>query len=124
MPKFQDCIKGLDIRVIAISAILAVLLSFAVVRIAIKPQPQIAIVDLKGILQEFILGTAASKLEGEALNAYVKEYTGRLDRLTRELAKQENFIIVPKNAVLAGGIDITKQVKALIEQGYGNEEAN
>lgn len=114
----------LDFKSITVSVALSVLASSGVSHFTQTSQPQLVSVDLKGILQEFIVSTAASKMEGDALNSHVKEYTDRLDRLTTQLAAQENFIIVPKNAVLAGGMDITPQVKSLIEHGYGNEKTN
>ncbi len=114
----------LDYKGVAVSVALSVIISGGIMRAAHTPQPQIVSVDLKGILQEFVLSTASSKIEGEALSDHVKKYTSRLERLTSQLAAQENFLILPKNAVLAGGMDITEQVKTLIEQGYGNEKAN
>jgi Skp family chaperone for outer membrane proteins len=118
---YHRSIMTLDIKTIAAAFLLSSVITVAAIHFNNKAQPQIVTVDLKGILQDFIVGTAASKLEGDELDSHVKEYTDKLERLTKKLALQENFIILPKNAVLAGGMDITEQVRTLLDQGYGNE---
>jgi len=109
---------------VVLPTVLSVTVSLAIFYFSQSKQPQIVSVDLKGILQEFVVSTAATKMEGDELSKHVQDYTKKLEELTKALAEQENFIIVPKNAVLAGGRDITAEVKGLLEQGYGNDKGN
>ncbi|MDA0967631.1 MAG: TrbI F-type domain-containing protein [Proteobacteria bacterium] len=103
--------------------IVAVLASYYAYQPAIKSTPKIVTLDTKGMLQDFIVDAAKTDLQGDELDAYVKRYTESLENITKELAEQENLLILPNNAVIAGNIDITSQVEQLIKQGYGKGES-
>jgi len=95
--------------------------SFCAYKFALKGTPQTVTLDTKKILQDFILDAANSQMQGEELDSYVSAYTRNLENITEELARQENLIILPSSAVIAGDIDITAQVEQLIKKGYGNK---
>ena len=100
---------------------MAVISSFYTYHAAVKATPKLVTLDTKKVLQDFIVDAAKSKLEGDELSQYISSYTKSLENITEELARQENLIIMPSGAVIAGDIDITAQVEQLIKKGYGNK---
>ena len=112
-----------NILMFAALPIVAVIASYYAYQTAIKNSPKVVTLDTKSMLQDFIVSAAKTELQGDELDAYVKNYTKSLENITKQLADQENLIILPTNAVIAGNIDITPQVEQLIEQGYGKGEA-
>jgi type-F conjugative transfer system protein TrbI len=112
----------LDIKTLAIAVILSVIISSIITYTSMPTQPRVVSVDLKGILKEFIVKSAQSKMGEMELSAHISGYTGRLDNVLKAISVQENLIVLPKKAVISGSLDITDQVKNLINQGYGEKE--
>lgn len=112
-------LKYVGIGVFVISCLLGVAYWYSIS----ASRPQLVTLDLKRLLQEFVVESAQTDLEGAELEKHVDHYTRQLTHVSQELAKQENLIILPKHATIAGGVEITDSVKALIKAGYGADYA-
>tara|TARA_B100001778_G_C18068921_1_gene397659 strand:- start:115 stop:465 length:351 start_codon:yes stop_codon:yes gene_type:complete len=87
-----------------------------------SPPPTVVTLDLKQLIKEFVVASATTSLKDEALESHVADYTQRLEFICQKLAHQEHLVIVPKEAAIWGGQDITGQVRALLDAGYGGKE--
>ena len=81
-----------------------------------KAKPVIARVDAGYLMQQMVKTIAARNLSEPETKKATRIRLAQLDRLLEQLAVQENLVIVPDKAVIAGGIDITGEVEAIMEK--------
>ena len=78
-----------------------------------KPKP-IVTLDIVGITQQFIdQQLKASKGQSDQMQK-VSRFSRQIDNLVKQMAYQRHVIVVPRQAVIAGGIDMTEQVKKIL----------
>lgn len=75
------------------------------------PAPRLVTVDLNGIVQTFIAGTAESDLSDNDKRARTETFARELDRALQGIAARQHMIILPAPAVIAGAQDITEAVR-------------
>lgn len=76
--------------------------------------PKFAKVDVERLITKLVKDVSVKSLSEDESTKYSKEYIKKLDDLLIEISKQENLVIVPSKAVIAGAIDITEQVDELM----------
>ncbi|MBR9871460.1 MAG: type-F conjugative transfer system protein TrbI [Gammaproteobacteria bacterium] len=69
--------------------------------------PQIATVDLQGLTLGFIGEQVKTNKSKTELKASAKHYSDKVHATASELAEAKNIIILPKDLVVAGTVDIT-----------------
>jgi hypothetical protein len=104
-----------DFYLIVISVFLSILITLLVV----KPQAKIVVVDNDEIFKKLIVDIQReTKADNEevlmAKMAKYKNVRSLLDERMAIIAKEKNFIILPKNVVI-GGEDLTNQAKLLLD---------
>lgn len=72
---------------------------------------QIVTIDINNILNTFIRNNRESEKSEEAINKLVDAFTNKLSIYIETKANNDHLTIIPKQAVLAGGKDITELVK-------------
>lgn len=87
--------------------------NFALCARGCKTDMKIVKVDVELLVRKLVKNVAEQKQEDT--EKATKERLAKVDALLHKLAAQENFIILPTKAVVAGGIDITAQVETLLE---------
>ena len=74
------------------------------------PHPQIVTVDLKGLTEVSLKQLASKSLnEKDSLKA-IQNYAEQLETLLQEIASQNHWIILPKEAVIKGAQDLTNDI--------------
>lgn len=87
---------------------------------AVAKPKQIATIDVPDIISTFIMQNNKKNLAPEATDKIVSDFSKRLSITVDNLASQENLILMPKQAVIAGSIDVTKRIKQQLLNNQGN----
>ncbi len=76
---------------------------------------QVAIVDITGLIHQFV--RVESKLPHSATEhqAHIQAFSEILEGTLQTIAEKKNVILVPKEAIIAGGIDLTPEVSKRLE---------
>jgi len=75
-------------------------------------EPKIYVVDVVNIVNEFIKTQSQLNLPQEELHKRVRSFSDNLERSLERIAiEQPQVILLPRQAVLSGGIDITADIK-------------
>ena len=83
-----------------------------------KPKPkEIVTVDIKQLIGNLAKSPRYSNLSDDEFKRVSANYINYLDKLLLNLSAQEGLIIMPKQAIVTGAVDITEQVKQLVEEG-------
>lgn len=77
---------------------------------------KIATVDITGLTQQFIEDSHAKNLSKDELKNETVIFGKTLEKTIKQFAYQHNLIIVPKEAVMAGGQDYTRDISILIDE--------
>ena len=81
----------------------------------------LVMVDVQGITDHFIHDQASKNYDEATLRRHVKAFSQRLDRSLNRLAAQNKVIIVPREAVLAGGKDLTGLIVEQLQSDSDND---
>lgn len=73
--------------------------------------PKIVTVDVSGMIQRFVKTTATTKLPPDQLKKRVDAFGEALDSALKTAAQDQGFILLPKEAVIAGTKDISGEVE-------------
>lgn len=103
----RTLIRGFLIALLLIGANIAAMFVWRMY----DPAPRLVTVDLNGIVQTFIAGTAESDLSDDDKRARTETFARELDRALQGLAARQRMIILPAPAVIAGAEDITEAVE-------------
>ena len=76
-----------------------------------KQPPTLATLNVRVLKDEEIARVAKSTLSPQQAAEQVRQYGARLSKNIEVLAKKHNLIILPEQAVIAGGADITDAVR-------------
>lgn len=111
---------------IALIFVFIALASFGVGLNLHKPKhKEIVTVDIKQLIGNLAKSEKYRGVSDDEFKRISSNYITYLDSLLLKLSEQENLIIMPKAAIIAGSIDITEQVKQLIDEkeyeGYRDE---
>ena len=72
---------------------------------------KIATIDVPFIINAFLESNSNKNLSNDEINKLADGFSSKLTIALHELSKKENLILVPKQAVISGGKDVTKQIK-------------
>jgi type-F conjugative transfer system protein TrbI len=106
-PVLRTLVRGVLIALLLIGANVAATILWRMY----DPAPRLVTVDLNGIVQTFIAGTAESDLSDDDKRARTETFARELDRALQGLAARQHMIILPAPAVIAGAQDITEAVE-------------
>lgn len=104
--------------ILAIVVVLSALVSTAAVVIERKflPRPVVVgTVEMRAMVDEFVKQAVESKLPREELEKRVNAYAEGLNEAARKLGENHRVLILPAEAVLSGGVDLTPELRALME---------
>lgn len=79
--------------------------------------PRIAVLNVRALVDEEILRVAKLNITDEKAAEQVKATGKRLSQLAEMLARAEGLVLLPETAVIAGGMDITNQIKERLQHG-------
>ena len=77
---------------------------------------RIGTVNITGIVDGFVKTQVALKLEPKVLNERVKSFGKNLEVTLHAVAKKEGVVLMPAEAVIAGGEDYTPMVNKLLTE--------
>lgn len=80
-----------------------------------KPK-EIATVDIVGLTKTYIEELQAKKISKEELKQRIVRYATHLESAIQTFAKENQLILVPKEAVVAGSQDYTDNIKERLGQ--------
>lgn len=95
----------------ALFGMLGALTMTLMVQFFIKDEPNIATVNITGLVDRFIKQEADKNLSPEVLKNEVKQYGMNLNKELQRLAKEKHLVLMPSEAVIAGSHDYTSYVK-------------
>lgn len=75
-----------------------------------RNSPIVATVNITGLEDSFIRETSSQTLSPNDAKQKVALFAMQLDQSVKKLAQEKNMILVPKEAVIAGSIDVTQSV--------------
>ncbi len=111
--------KHINNKSLCISLIVVCFLSITVLGIYIKSSPKQRVfkVDVERIIKETVHSKLKNESSDEAVKLETKLRLKRLEAILKEIAENENAVIVNKKAVLSGALDITEVVSDLMKEG-------
>lgn len=89
----------------------------------LKPQKTIATVDITGLIHRFVKVEATQAASPSEMRAQVKNFSQQLELILQSISQEKNFIILPKEAVLAGCPDMTSDVETRLKALEHTHEA-
>lgn len=102
--------KELKIPILVAGGTLCAILLLWTVHTLTK-QPRIAIINITGIVNQFAKAEGETKRPSEQVKQRAHAFGTKLEKTVRDIARQENLVVFPSEALLHGGIDITEKVK-------------
>lgn len=74
----------------------------------------IGVVNISGIVDEFIKNQAKAGLSPEELKKNVKTFGASLEKVMHDISAKENVVLMPAEAVISGAKDYTQEVQQLL----------
>jgi hypothetical protein len=99
------------LRCIASFGLLFVVLSFVLDRVV----PNIATVDITGIVQQFVKTERERPISTLKKETEIKAFSHRLEATLNAMAKKHHCVLLPKEAVIAGAPDVTSGVEKQLQ---------
>ncbi|RAP34894.1 type-F conjugative transfer system protein TrbI [Legionella quinlivanii] len=99
---------------------IAAVLGIAGISYGMMLKTEIAFFDVEAVQGQFIRQLAEVKASESQVEQSTKRFNAVLNQLLAELALQKKIIILRKNGVLAGGMDITDEVRIKLSQAMRN----
>lgn len=72
---------------------------------------RIVTIDVPFIINAFLERNNNKNLTSDEINKLIDDFSSKLTIALDKLSKKENLILVPRQAVISGGKDVTKQIK-------------
>ncbi|MCW8445701.1 type-F conjugative transfer system protein TrbI [Fluoribacter gormanii] len=86
-----------------------------------SPQKSIVVFDKEAVQGQFIRQLAEIKATESQVEQSTRRFNEVLHKVLLDTAHQKNVIILRKNEVLAGGVDITEEVRMKLSQAMRNK---
>lgn len=83
----------------------------------IEAIPQTVSIDTNSIVAEFIQINKGKSISEIELNIMVDKFSANLGKIIEERASTEHLVILPKQAIIAGGKDYTNIIKTDVLKG-------
>lgn len=74
----------------------------------------IVTIDVKDIINEFLITQSNNQLSDDELNTLVDTFADNLNGRINERSRKDGTIILPRQAVITGALDITPEIKKQI----------
>lgn len=94
---------------------------FFILSYGVKPKEPIVIFNKEEVLSQFIRQLAEIKATESQVEQSTRRFNEVLNKVLVELAQQKKVIILRKNDVFAGGIDITDEVRIRLSHAMRNK---
>ncbi len=94
-----------------LSALMGTTISIVLNRV-ILPSPSIATVDMTGLMYRFVKSEASGSASLAEKRIEVHAFSQQLETVLKTIAREKHVILVPKEAVIAGSLDMTAEVAA------------
>lgn len=94
---------------------------FFIVSYGVKPIEPIVLFNKEEVLSQFIRQLAEIKATESQVEQSTRRFNEVLNKVLVELAEQKKVIILRKNDVFAGGIDITDEVRIRLSHAMRNK---
>lgn len=91
--------------------ILGGLIAFLIMQHMVPAQKQLVKIDVSKIVNNYIQNAANKHLSKEKLEEETKRFAKNLESKLQILAERERIIVLPSQAIIAGGNDYTEQVE-------------
>ena len=99
-----------------LQVLLGVLGATIVQCILVHSAPKVVTVDITGMIKGFESEIIQQKLEPAELKKNIMRFGQSMNSVLIDYAKNHNYVIVPKEAVIAGAHDDTDLIKILIKK--------
>lgn len=96
---------------VILSALIGATISIVLDRV-ILPSSHLATVDMTGLTYAFVKSEAARATSLDQQRAQVHAFSQQLEAVLKAVVQEKHVILVPKEAVIAGGDDLTAEVAA------------
>lgn len=102
-----------------ISALISLLVGFAMNKY-LPINIQLATVDITGIIHQFVKIEAEHSNSPVEMEAQIQAFSQQLETTLQSMAKEKHVILVPKEAVIAGGVDFTSEITRQLEKNHAD----
>ncbi len=109
------CTKIQLFSVTLICVLINILMSFTM-NLYLPVKNQLAIVDITSIIHQFVKVESAQSNSPAQHQERIHAFSVRLESTLQTVAKENHVILVPKEAVISGGIDLTSEVSKHLEK--------
>lgn len=91
----------------------------------LSPQPKkIAVVNITAIVKDFVSSESKQNIPADNLRKAVKQFGMTLEQTLKVVAKENNVILMPSEAVMSGSQDYTSIIKKKIQLNNKQNQAN
>ncbi len=109
------CTKIQLFSVALMCVFISLLMNFALNRY-LSVNRQVAIVDITGLIHQFVKMELTQSDSPAKHQQRIHAFSAQLEATLQTVAKENHVILVPKEAVIAGGIDLTPEVSKRLEK--------
>lgn len=82
-----------------------------------KHNAVIATIDITNMTQSYIKEIANQSLPMQQKQERINRFATLLTKYTKQLSRQKNVVLLPREAVIAGGNDFTQETSEMIKEG-------
>ena len=79
-----------------------------------RPMPAIGVVNITGIINDFVTTESKATISPEDLRAKVRFFGNALEKIVQDISVKKRVVLMPSEAVIAGAKDYTEQVQTLL----------
>ena len=88
----------------------------------LEPPQRVATVDVTGIITRFVKKEANSPLSKSEIEKKVNVFGQTLDNTLKTMARNQQLILLPKEAVIAGTQDVTREIETKVVASLNSDQ--
>jgi hypothetical protein len=85
-----------------------------------RPMPSIGVVNITGIINDFVATESKAAISPTDLRAKVKLFGNTLEKIVNDISVKKRIVLMPSEAVIAGAKDYTEEVQILLARAIKN----
>ncbi len=100
-----------------ISTLISILIGFSMNHY-LPVNIQLATVDITSIIHQFVKVESKKSIPLEQQQEQIRAFSSQLESTLKTVSEEKHVVLTPKEAVIAGGVDLTPEVMKRLEESH------